>query len=131
MAQALLFNIGGEKKKKLRVQLVKLGIAPRDVLKADHGTPLGSLLHPADDPGAGAGEAEPFDDEMLVLDGLSPQQLRSLIDGMRQARASVDLKAVVTEENVRWTPSRLHRELRAEHEAMTGGGKSVHGAGRR
>ncbi len=131
MAQALLFNISGEKKKKLRVQLVKQGIAPRDVLAVDQGRPLDVLLHPESFSGEEPEAAEPFDDEMLVLDGLSPQQLRGLLDGLRQAKASVALKAVVTEENIRWTPVRLHRELQAEHEAMTGGGKSIHGAGRR
>lgn len=131
MAQALLFNMTGEKKKKLRVQLTMAGVAPRDVLAEDCGRTLGALLHPDRFPDAAPVKAEPFSDEMLVLDGLSPQQLRALLDGLRRAKVTVALKAVTTEENLGWSAAKLHRELSAEHEALTGGGPAIHGAGRR
>ena len=60
----------------------------------------------------------PFTDEMLVLDGFSAEQFHGLLNGMQMLQATVTYKAVTTEHNLGWTPSRLHRELVAEHAAM-------------
>ena len=111
MAQVLLFNITGEKRKKIRFLLLKLGIPLRQV--------------PAED-------AAPFREEMLVMDALEQRQFHALLDGLRQARVPVALKAVLTEHNVHWTAARLRRELAAENEALRrAAGKSVHSGGSR
>jgi hypothetical protein len=125
MAQVLLFNIGAEKKKKIRFLLVKLGAACREVPPEDFGRTLGELTGregavPADE------APEPFSGEMLVMDGFGPDMLRGLLDGLRRVKAPVALKAVVTEQNLEWTASRLHAELLAEHEAMKRG-ENAHG----
>ena len=55
-----------------------------------------------------------------------------VLDGLRRDRASVALKAVLTEHNVHWTAARLRRELAAENEALRrAAGKSVHSGGSR
>ena len=44
MAQALLFNITGDKKKKLQFLLMQYGVAAREAGPGDHAQPLGKLL---------------------------------------------------------------------------------------
>ena len=118
MAQVLLFNIGGEKRKKLRFLLLRLGLEARDVPPEEFSLPIGTLCgRPVAADAEDGGEA-PFTGEMLVMDALSPTQFRGLLDGLRRSRAAVALKAVVTEHNQLWPAARLYRELTAEHEAM-------------
>ena len=125
MAQILLFNIGAEKRRKILVLALRLGLGCRETPPEDFGRPLGALIgregfsEPETD-------GEPFTGEMLVLDGLGRAQLDALLTGLRRERAAVALKAVVTEHNLGWTPRALYRELAAEHAAMHGGGASVH-----
>lgn len=121
MPQVLLFNVGEEKKKKIRFLLIKLGAACREVPPEDFGKTLSELTGR----GAAAAEvAEPFSGEMLVMDGLDPARLQALLDGLRRVKAPVALKAVVTESNLEWTASRLYSELAAEHEAMSRGARA-------
>ena len=117
MAKALLFNITGDKKKKLQFLLMQYGINAVEGAASDHDRPLGRLLGkevPASAPSLDA----PFYDEMLVLDDLNSQQFHGLLNGMQMLQATVTYKAVTTEHNLSWTPARLYRELVAEHEAM-------------
>ena len=127
MAQILLFNIGAEKRRKILVLALKLGAACREVPPEDFGKSLGEIAGRA---GFAAPpereEATPFTGEMLVLDGLSRAQLDALLSGLRRERAAVALKAVVTEQNLGWTPAALFGELEKEHAALHGGGQPVH-----
>ena len=117
MAKVLLFNITGDKRKKLDFLCMQFGIVTVEGKAGDCGRPLGMLLgRTGQFPLSGADI--PFSDEMLVLDGLSTQQFHGLLNGMRMLQAQVIYKAVTTEHNIGWTPSRLYRELAAEHEAM-------------
>ena len=61
---------------------------------------------------------EVFRDEMLVMCGLGQGQFQAFLDQLRRSRATVALKAVLTESNAAWSSFRLHREIAAEHEAM-------------
>lgn len=137
MAQVLLFNITGEKRKKIRFLLLKLGIPLREVPAEDCGRRLGELagregFAPETAPEVPAEDAAPFREEMLVMDALEQRQFHALLDGLRRDRASVALKAVLTEHNVHWTAARLRRELAAENEALRrAAGKSVHSGGSR
>ncbi len=125
MAQVLLFNIGAEKKKKIRFLLIKLGAACREVPPESFGRSLGELTGRE---GAALVDeaAEPFSGEMLVLDGFDSAGLRGFLDGLRRVKAPVALKAVVTDQNLLWSASRLYSELCAEHEAMKRG-ENAHG----
>lgn len=128
MAQVLLFNIRGDKLRRIRMLTFKLGLRCIEVAPEDFSRPLGMLCGRADEAVAdGADEAPAFGGEMLVMDGLSSAQFHGLLDALRRERAAVALKAVVTESNSRWSAARLYRELSAEHEAMeTLKGKSIH-----
>lgn len=130
MAQILLFNIPGEKLKRIRPLAFKLGIVCREIAPEDFSKTLVALCGRADGAEAGvADDALTVGGEMLVMDSLSAAQFHALLDGLRRERAAVALKAVVTESNARWSAGRLYRELSAEHEAMEKlKGKSIHRA---
>ena len=117
MAKALLFNITGDKKKKLQFLLMQFGITAVEGRTGDCNRPLGKLLGREGQFPTPTMDA-PFPDEMLVLDGLDAQQFHGLMNGMQMLQAPVTYKAVTTEHNLAWTPARLLRELMAEHEAM-------------
>lgn len=128
MAQILLFNIGADKLRRLRPLALRLGIRCRSIAPEEQGKALGTLCGREGFETAGEdASAVPFQTEMLVMDALSPAQFHGLLDGLRRERATVALKAVVTESNLSWTAARLQRELSAEHEAMKkAAGKSIH-----
>ena len=125
MATVLLYNIGNtEKRMKIKLCLHRLGLRCRDVMPEDFGHPLGWLLGlEGYSPGT---EGECFEEEMLVMHGLSREQFGALLDALRRGGVPVALKAVVTETNAAWSSSRLHRELEAEHRAMQKRAGSVH-----
>ena len=117
MAKALLFNITGDKQKKLQFLCMQYGITPIEGGGEDGRKPLGSILGKAGYSAASTLDA-PFSEEMLVLDGLSSDQFHGLLNGMQMLQATVTYKAVTTEHNLAWTPAKLLRELMAEHEAL-------------
>jgi hypothetical protein len=117
MAKALLFNITDEKRMKLLFLLMQYGIAAVEGKPEDYDRPLGIILGKAGSYSSLTLNA-PFMDEMLVLDELSAEQFHGLLNGMQMLQATVTYKAITTEHNLSWTPSRLHRELAAEHAAM-------------
>ena len=119
MAKALLFNITGDKKKKLQFLLMQFGITAVEGGAGDCSRALGQLLGREGQFPAPTMDA-PFSDEMLVLDDLDPQQFHGLLNGMQMLQAQVDYKAVTTEHNLSWTPARLLRELAAEHATLNG-----------
>ena len=117
MAKVLLFNITGDKQKKLHFLCMQYGITILDGGGEDCNKPLGRLLGKAGYSDALTLDA-PFSEEMLVLDGLSQDQFHGLLNGMQMLQVPVTYKAITTEHNLTWTPARLLRELMAEHEAM-------------
>ena len=127
MAEVFLYNIRDrEKLNKIRFVLFKLGLSCREIAPEDFAQPIGYL---AGLPGFAPSDEtpEPFEGEMLVILDLDSARFSALLNGLRQSRVPVALKAVVTEHNVHWSSSRLFRELSAEHEAMKrAGAKSVH-----
>ncbi len=116
MAQILLFNIPAPKAAVIRALAARLDVSCREIPPDRFGRPLGALTGRPGFPGASAEAA--FADEMLVMDGLGAPQFHGLLDGLRQSGAPVALKAVVTGQNLFWTPAQLARELSAEREAL-------------
>ena len=60
----------------------------------------------------------PFKEEMLIMAGLTREQMHSFIDDIKRENASVDLKAVLTPFNLTWRCDDLLEELKKEHEVM-------------
>lgn len=113
MERVLLYNIQSEEKlQKLRLIALRLGFEPVVVKREDYGHPVGFLL--GAEGFAPAETAEDFAEEMLVMETLSSPFLEAL----RREGVPVALKAVITEQNSRWSSAALCRELRREHEAM-------------
>lgn len=133
MAAVLLYNIkDSEKLSKLKMLLFKLGLDGRIVEAEEFSRPISALLS-IETEGEAADESEytAFEREMLVMHALSSFQFNALLDGMRRMKATVALKAVVTETNMNWSSLRLYRELSTEHEAMnrlrgSAAAKSIH-----
>lgn len=58
----------------------------------------------------------PFPGEMLVFSGFSSKELDTFLDAyQKRGLAKIDLKAVLTPQNIGWTPEALFAELRKEH----------------
>ena len=118
MSQVFLYNITDPGKAgRIRAALARLGIPGRTVERAEFSHPIGYLSgRPGFAPGTG--EGSDFDEEMLLLDGLSKRDFSALLDELRASGATVALKAIVTETNAGWTSSQLHAALKMEHEAL-------------
>lgn len=119
MPLVLLYNIPpGDKLRRIRTALLRLGLTGRQVDRSEYGHPIGYL---AGLEGFGPGEpyeGEGFTAEMLVMSGLDARQFNGLLDALRASRAAVTLKAVVTENNAAWDSEALYRALAEEHATM-------------
>ena len=120
MKGVLLYQLSREKLLKIKVILLRLGLAAREVRPEEYGLPLGVLagVDGFEPDGTAETEGTPFTGEMLVMCGLSSMQFSSFLNALRENRCSVPLKAVLTETNAGWSSNRLHRELAAEHAAL-------------
>lgn len=62
-----------------------------------------------------------IEEEVLVMKDFSDRRLNELLMQMRKAGIPrIALKAVVTEHNVNWTFRALYKEIKEEHEQMSG-----------
>lgn len=62
-----------------------------------------------------------IEEEVLVMKDFSDRRLNELLMQMRKAGVPrIALKAVVTEHNVNWTFRALYKEIKEEHEQMSG-----------
>ena len=122
----LCYNLSGEKASKIRFAAMRLQILLRDVRPEEFGQTLNALCG-LEEAGESAPCEETFSDEMLVMAGFSPALMNQLLQTFRQMKIPpVPLKAMLTETNGQWDSCRLHREISAEHEAMTRGAAAVH-----
>lgn len=126
MALMLCYNLSGDKGSKLRFAAMRCKIRLREVTAEEYSLPLSALC---------AGNTDNYEkysgdelkDEMLVFCDF-PEGLvsRFLLEARALHAPSVPLKAILTETNKDWDSVTLMRELQKEHEAMSGGVKSVH-----
>ncbi len=114
MKRVLLFNVNdAEKRAKILLAASRLGLRCAVIAPEVFSQPLGFLLG---EPGflPSPGTSASFEEEMLVMEELSPP----LLEALRAMHAPVALKAVVTEHNRAWSPAQLCGELRKEREAL-------------
>lgn len=119
MSKVLLFNFHGEKREKVLFLLIRLGIACREVSAAEQRNTIGALAGRNGAPAASAAQNAAFEDEMLIMDGLSSNQFHGLLDGLRRNNIPVALKAVVTQQNLTWTAAELYDALLEEHKRLS------------
>lgn len=119
--QILLYNIKDKKRAlDIRRVLMPLKIRIKQVIEADFGHPIGYL---ADIDGFDACEDLSgdfsFDDEMMVMVGLTSFEIDQVIKGFHKKRiAGIPLKAILTDENRKWNSKKLYENLREEHAKM-------------
>ena len=118
MPTLLLFNIAPQKRAALQVIALRCGCRLRAVPPERQGLPLARLLAGEEEQAA---PAEPFAEELLVMDGLGQRQLDTVLTELRRRKVHIPLKAVVTPTNAAWTASELYGELCREREAIQQG----------
>jgi hypothetical protein len=86
---------------------------------SEGGRTVGSLFS-ADEFDGEVREASAVDKEILLFSGFGSKELNRVLSALRTGGCSVELKAVVTQNNINWTLSQLAEEISREHEIMHG-----------
>ena len=125
MGTALLYNLSGDKGRKIRMLCMKQKLKIKAVDPSQYGEKIGALAGIAGMELTGIPyDEDTFADEMMVLVDFSDQTLNRFLSGFKTLKIPrVDLKAVLTETNCQWTSIELHQEIAKEHEQMHGGVK--------
>ena len=117
----LLYNFDeSEKARKIKMVLLKMKLKIKKVSKEQYLEPSGFLAGNNVIPSSGdIYEGEGFPEEMLVMKGFTSSRIDLLLKEFRKAGiAKVNLKAIVTEYNQKWTSLELYHELQEEHAKM-------------
>ena len=119
----LIYNFTDKKRKnKIQAFCGMHGIRVKAVSKDDYARPIRTLFEASpevqNDDNKGK-LLENFDDEMVVMCQLG-RQMDLLLNYLRKERVRIPLKAVLTPVNQEWDSVRLYREIKSEHEQMTG-----------
>ncbi len=117
--QVLMYNIDGGKAVKIKQLCRMLNADYRVVEPSEYGLRLDYLLGLSED--GSVGEGSVFSEEMLYFAGFYGAMLNIFLNQLKKQRATVALKAVMTETNVGFTSFELFGELSREHEALNGG----------
>ncbi len=119
----LLYNIKNKPyTAKLKSILLRLGIKIKVVTPEQYGLPIASLLSNSSSKVETTAEATPdtpnFEDEMLVMAGLTDARLNQLLLALRKDQIRIPLKAILTPHNSQWNSVQLRDELSLEHQKM-------------
>lgn len=129
----LYYNPGNAPKAALmKSVLVRMGIRIKNVSKEQTGETIGNLLgiEKGEDslkekPGEKSDERPneklggPIEEQILILHQFTERRLDQLLLELRKAGVpKIELKAIVTEQNSRWTLYQLYEELKKEREAF-------------
>ncbi len=120
----LLYNFTADRDRllKVRMALLPLGVRIRTVGKEEYGLPVGVLAGVKDLPASAVENPGDFEDEMAVMAGFTSGKVDAFIQALRKKGVGrIDYKAILTPTNQMWDSVTLYRELKKEHEAMTGG----------
>ena len=109
-----------EKGMKIREILSRLNIRAKTISHAMLSQTIGHLADlPGHAPKSSDYTGEPISDEVLLMKDLSDARIDRLLKDFRENGVSrIDLKAVVTPHNQKWTLLDLISELRQEHAVM-------------
>ena len=123
----LYYNPGNAPKPALmKSVLVRMGIRIKNVTDGQTGETIGNLLgikteEPLnkEEENTVVSQDNPIEEQMLVLYQFTERRLDQLLLQLRKAGVpKIDLKAIVTEQNSRWTLYQLYEELKKEREAF-------------
>ena len=122
----LLYNLDSAAiRNKIKFLCIQGGIHIRVVEKNQYDVPIGTLAFGKKEDmelylrSENSEEKPSFNDPMLVFAGFTGQKLDQFLNAMRKQKIpKINLKAMLTEHNVKWDSMTLHDELAREHEAM-------------
>lgn len=116
----LLFNFSDKPRlDKIIRAILPLKIKIKKVDKEDYMQPIGSLIGiKSIDSIEEKYDGPELNDEMLLLSDMTDPQLNQLLQSLRKAGVSINLKAVLTENNKYWNTLQLYEELKLENEAL-------------
>ena len=115
----LFYNLDNEKGRKIKLICLQLKIKIKKAEKADYLQPIGSFCGLMEKNNAPSFTGETFTDEMLVMKDFNNELLdRFLFEFRKKQIERVNLKAIVTPQNISWNSLELHEELVKEHESM-------------
>lgn len=107
--------------------LVRMGIRIKNVTPEQVNQTIGELLGISENEKTrqsqpnteNGGATPPVPEEMLIMYKFTSRRIDELLLNLRKAKIpKVELKAIVTENNVSWTFCHLYEELKEEHEKM-------------
>ena len=116
MGEVFLYNIKGAKAARIKMLCSKLYIGTRDIEPELFGLKISCLL--GEEADGEAAENSLFTDEMLYISGVPAPLMSIFLDALRKQKTPVALKAVQTDDNVRFTSYELYKELCAERDAL-------------
>lgn len=119
-AAVYLCNFTPARQREILPLCAQCGIRVRKVDPADFGQQIGLIAGlPEFERSQTVEEAEPFTEELMLMQGFDQALLDDFLNRFRQRRVkSVALKAVITPTNSGWTLLHLHDEIAREHEYM-------------
>ena len=113
----LVYNLRGERAAKVSMLAMIHSIRVRAVRPEEYGQSLGALCGLPD--AAPPAEADPFDEEMLVMAFFTDELANRFLQALRRSLTpSVRLKAMLTDTNRSWSSPTLRGELLREAEAF-------------
>lgn len=115
----LSYHFPAKKAAKLRMVAMKLGVRVREVQKWEYLETLAALVGDAETEKSVYDGAD-FQEEMLLMAHLSPEQLDRFIGELRSVMPPVSVKAVLTETNRNWNSLQLFEQISAERDAIAG-----------
>ena len=112
MPALYVWNVAGDRRKRMESLCARLRIPLVRVSPAQARLPLGRLAAPA---AAASPAAMPFPEEMLLMKGFPERLMDAFLAGLREeGLAPIPLKAVLTPSNAGWDSVKLHDELLRE-----------------
>ncbi len=121
MEEILLYNLDGDKGRRIKQLCVLLKIRVKTVLREDYLEPIGAIAGIKGVERKNVSfDGQAFTDEMIVFKNFSDHSLQNFLTRYRQAGIEkVNLKAGLTPYNIMWNSFQLRDELMREHEEMT------------
>lgn len=119
----LLYNFTPERMRLVRRAAEPLGCTVRGIPQKDFTLSVGFLTGLTQQSDRKP-TAESFNQEMLVISGLSGEGIDIFLAALKKCGAGyIPIKAVVTETNASWSGYELYHEIKKEHEAMSSSDK--------
>jgi len=116
----LMYNFDKDKARKIQFLCLQMKFRIKTISKEDYLKPIGLLLNSSKPKEEELYDGDGFSQEMLVMSALSDNQLNTfLMSFKKQNIPFINLKAIVTPDNISWNSIELYQELTAEHEAIS------------